>query len=316
MGFIYLIVSPTDRMYIGQTVNIVKRYTDYRRSINYNTSERMVINSIKKYGLDNHLFQVIEEVDNSLLMEREIFWIKELQTYWKDGKGMNMTRGGEAGSGSWIHDIERRNKQSKRFSGNGNPFYGKTHNQEWRVKKSKEVSSYNKTNGIKIPTWGAKKGLQKIRKAVICYNSKGDFVKEFDCGSSASKELLLSHTSISMVCNLKRTHVGGFVFRYKTENYPLKIDVGDLKEQAVKKEVILIRRFKKNKTFSSPESASKETGVPVTTIRRAARYNNMKPIRNGLIFVYKEDYGKPPKASSTKSGAAFKTKPPFVLKGN
>lgn len=194
------------------------------------------------------------------------------------------------GGRKWMYDVERRKRQSEKFSGKGNPFFGRHHTAEFKKIKSEEVSKYNKKNGIKIPKWGAEKGLSKIRKSVLCYDSNGNFVKEFSCATEAQNEMNICHTSISMVCNKKRSHVGGFIFRYKTENYPLIIEVGELKKQTVKKEVILIRRFKRNKTFRSPEKASKETGVPVTTIRRAACYNKMKPIRNGMIFIYKEDF--------------------------
>lgn len=288
MGVVYKITSPTGRLYIGQAKNYEKRLGEYRRCEKY-TYNSIVINSIKKHGFGLHLFEIVEEVENEKLSEREIFLIKELNTFWRDNpKGMNMTRGGECGSGEWKHDKERVEKHCKRITGEGNPFYGKKHSKEFKVRKSKEVSGYNKKVGHKVPEWGAEKGRNVVRKPVLCYNSNGDFVKEFTCGSSAAIEMRLWHTSISMVCNKKRTHVGGYVFRYKTENYPLKIDVGELKEQAVKTPVILIRRHQRNKTFPSAEEAAKFTGVPKTTIRRAARYNNGRPIRNGMIFIYKK----------------------------
>lgn len=293
MGFIYKITSPTGRLYVGKTKHLGRRINTYKYKIIKNTGwvNSMIMNSLQKHGWDSHKFEIIEEIPNDLLNEREVFWIKELKTYcFENPRNMNMSRGGEEGGRTWMYDVERRKRQGERFSGEGNPFYGKTHSAEFKAKKSKEVSQYNKKIGWKVPEWGAEKGRNVVRKPIVCYDRKGVFVKEFNCAATAEKELKLDHASISEVCSKKRTHTGGFVFRYKTDNYPLKIDVGILKEQAVRKPVILIRRHKKNKTFKSPQAAAKETGVPLTTIRRAAAYNKMKPIRNGMVFVYKEDY--------------------------
>ena len=41
-----------------------------------------------------------------------------------------MTLGGDGQRSTWMHDTERRKKQSRLFSGQGNPFYGKTHSEE------------------------------------------------------------------------------------------------------------------------------------------------------------------------------------------
>lgn len=292
MGFIYKITSPTGRLYVGQTKHIQRRIGAYKHKLvnNYGWKNAMIMNSLKKYGWSSHKFEIIEECENEQLNEREIFWIKELDTYcFENPKNMNMSRGGESGAKPWMFDTKRREEQSKRFSGTGNPFYGKTQSKEWSERKSKEVSEYNLRVGRKVPEWGSEKGLNLIRKPVLCYNSNGDFITEYSCASKAAKELKLGHTSISQVCLLKRTHVGWFVFRYKTENYPLKIDVGELKKQAVKKDVLMFLG-KKIIEFESAKEASAATGVPITSIRRACAYNNLHPLRNGMKFIYKELY--------------------------
>lgn len=291
MGFIYKITSPTGRLYVGQTKHIARRINLYKYKIvkNVGWKNAMIMNSLQKYGWAAHKFEIIEECGDEQLSEREKFWIKELNTYCFDNpRNMNMSRGGEDGAKPWMHDLERRKQQSERFTGEGNPFYGKTHTPEQREKKSKQVSEYNKKIGWQVPEWGVEKGRDIVRKPIVCYDRNGEFVKEFNCARTASKEMELEHTSISMCCNLKRTHVGGYVFRYKTENYPMKIDVGVLKEQAVRKPVLWLDKNGEVKfEFESPEEASNFTLVPKTTIRRACAYNNGRPIRNGMIFKYK-----------------------------
>lgn len=54
--------------------------------------------SIRKYGTNNFTYKVLEELDRTatqqLLDEREIYFIKEYDTYIKNGKGYNLTLGG------------------------------------------------------------------------------------------------------------------------------------------------------------------------------------------------------------------------------
>jgi hypothetical protein len=78
----------------------------------------IIHDSIKGYGWEAHKLEVIEEIADELLNDREVFWIKELNTFYLDNeKGMNMTRGGDGNGVSWMHDIERRKKQSESRKG-------------------------------------------------------------------------------------------------------------------------------------------------------------------------------------------------------
>jgi len=57
LGFIYKITSPSNKIYIGQTIHLKKRINKYK---NLNCSRQTKIyNSIIKYGFDNHDFEVI-----------------------------------------------------------------------------------------------------------------------------------------------------------------------------------------------------------------------------------------------------------------
>ena len=69
---IYKITSPTKRIYIGQSLDIKKRISKYK----YNDCKRQprLYNSLKKYGFENHTFEVIEECSVDLLNERERYY--------------------------------------------------------------------------------------------------------------------------------------------------------------------------------------------------------------------------------------------------
>lgn len=288
MGVIYKITSPSGRLYVGKTHDLRKRVNAYKCDVRKNRKDLKLHNSLRKYGWDAHILEVIEEVEDALLDEREIYWIAELDTYcYKNPKGLNMTLGGDGQRSTWMHDLERRKKQSKVFSGEGNPFYGKTHTEETRKKLAKVMSERNKRQGIKIPEWGAEKGREAVRKKILCYDLQGCFLKEYKSLAEASEELKIHHSTISDSIKGRRSQAKGYIFRYKTDNYPLKIEVGVIKHKTVKRPVIGVYAGEVM-VFASSAEASSYYGIPKTTINRAAQYNSGKPIRSGHEFYYQK----------------------------
>jgi group I intron endonuclease len=69
---IYKITSPSGKVYIGQSINIKKRISNYKSTSCKKQSK--LYHSIKKHGWENHKFEVIEECVVHLLNERERYW--------------------------------------------------------------------------------------------------------------------------------------------------------------------------------------------------------------------------------------------------
>jgi group I intron endonuclease len=69
---IYKIISPTGRIYVGQSVNINKRFSDYKYKDVIN--QVRLCASFNKYGVDAHIFEIIEECEFELLNIRERYW--------------------------------------------------------------------------------------------------------------------------------------------------------------------------------------------------------------------------------------------------
>ena len=69
---IYKIVSPSGKIYIGQSVDFDTRISKYR-SMNCKGQPRLYA-SFLKYGFDQHVFSIVESVSESELNNREAFW--------------------------------------------------------------------------------------------------------------------------------------------------------------------------------------------------------------------------------------------------
>lgn len=99
MGIYKITNLISGKCYIGKSVNIEKRWKNHKiaafnpNSTSYNYP---LYRAIRKYGLDNFLFEVIEECELELLLKRESHWIKFFQSY---EFGYNQVRGGEDGGG-------------------------------------------------------------------------------------------------------------------------------------------------------------------------------------------------------------------------
>lgn len=79
------------KCYIGQSTNIEKRWEEHKRAaLSYNCNT-YIHRAIRKYGIDNFNFEIIEYCKKSELNQKEIDWIKKLDTF---NNGYNCTTGG------------------------------------------------------------------------------------------------------------------------------------------------------------------------------------------------------------------------------
>jgi group I intron endonuclease len=69
---IYKIINPNNKVYIGQSTNIERRFKQYK-SLDCKRQPK-IYNSFLKYNVDNHQFEIIEECTIEQLNEREVYW--------------------------------------------------------------------------------------------------------------------------------------------------------------------------------------------------------------------------------------------------
>lgn len=105
MGYIYCITNKINgKQYVGKTENTIderwrEHCNDYQRE---HCEKRPLYDAMLKYGIDNFEIKELEYLKEGgkLLSDREIYWIKKLDTY---HKGYNATKGGD---GSILYDYD------------------------------------------------------------------------------------------------------------------------------------------------------------------------------------------------------------------
>ena len=71
---IYKITNPNNKIYIGQSVDLIVRINNYKKMTTSISEQRAIYNSLLKYGVENHTFEIIEECEIELLNEKERYW--------------------------------------------------------------------------------------------------------------------------------------------------------------------------------------------------------------------------------------------------
>ncbi len=121
-GYIYIIENTAnDKCYVGQTADPTRREKQHFRQSS--RGQTALKNAMSKYGKDCFSFTLLEKCnDPAALNEREIYWIKKLNS--RSPHGYNMCEGG-FGRGR-ILTKEHRQKLSVSKKGSLNPNFGKS----------------------------------------------------------------------------------------------------------------------------------------------------------------------------------------------
>jgi group I intron endonuclease len=113
-GYIYKIVFPNGKHYIGLTTTSLEQRQKQHRTRAKSGDTKCLYNALRKYGMED-TFELIE-IDTAdtieELCEKEKKCIIEYNSYYMNRNGYNMTHGGEGTTG-YVHTEEQREEQSK-----------------------------------------------------------------------------------------------------------------------------------------------------------------------------------------------------------
>lgn len=249
---IYKITNPKGKIYIGQSKDISLRFKDYFK-LNHCKSQPKLYYSLKKYGPENHIFEIIEECSIEQLDEREIYWIKYYKSF-KDG--LNLTEGGEGCKG-FKRSKEMNVKHSLKMIGKTKTslqkekislsLTGKIRSKDFgkkiSLKMKKNIPKKDKIYknpehylaGKERPEWvkekikegmarnkkpKSKETIEKMKNSrktipILQYDLNDNFIKEWKSQTEAAKFYELNSTGIMCCCKGKQKTAGGFKWKYK-----------------------------------------------------------------------------------------------------
>lgn len=232
------------KQYVGSSIDLKRRLYSY-----YSPSKlidnRHISNSILKYGHNNFAVLILELVEQSDhiktdLLNKEQYYIDLL----KPVLNLNPTAGSSLGykhsketkallaslrTGKSLSE-ETKQLLSELFSGELNPFWGKTHNLDTltRMKLSKigelnpmygrEKSPefieqmYKDKHGSNNPMWGkthSEETLNKMRKGVYVYDALTmELIKEYESSLSVKKDLKMGYDTLKKYLNSNKPFKG------------------------------------------------------------------------------------------------------------
>lgn len=163
---VYKITSPSGKVYVGKSMAFKTRMENYN-CINC-THQIKVHRSLKKHGVKNHKFDIIEEFkSNSLYASgKEIFWIRTYMSNFSkypEQNGLNLTDGGEGSPGAvWSAEARKRSSESRKGKPNLRSR-GRKMTQEFKDKVSKAKKGV--PNPKKLGSKHSKETLLKMSKA-------------------------------------------------------------------------------------------------------------------------------------------------------
>ena len=196
---IYKITSPSGKIYIGQSINILSRWKKYFR-LDCNEQPK-ILRSLKKYGPENHKFEIIEECIVGNLDEREIFWGNYYNVLNKNGLNCRL------GSGKGTLSKETKNKMGK-------AKLGQKRTQETKNKMSKSHLGKQYKLGF-IVTQETKNKISEKPTQILCVETGQIFRNT----KHTSKEMNISHVLIWRVCKGIKSKAKGYTFKFVNDGY-------------------------------------------------------------------------------------------------
>lgn len=287
MGCIYKITNlVNNKVYIGQTSRSIEtRWSEHlRHGFNKNNSEynRHLYKSMRKYGKDSFVIELIENCENDLMNEREKFWIKFYNSSNSDF-GYNLTFGGE---GTILIDYEEvyRRYDSGESAG--------------KISKDMNISRSNLTQILKgydkydkKATWERAQQEVSIKKGtpVSQYDLDGNFIATYQSAKAAERSVeKTTHANIRKSCVNKRCLSGGFQWRFADDDPPGAYTGRVTHVNKAVCQLDIDRRL--ISIFKSMNAASDATGIDPSSISKCCSNYRNYSTAGGYIWCYADSY--------------------------
>lgn len=209
---IYLITNKVNgKKYVGQSQDVLNRWKQHLR-VAFNEKAHnhqfALYCALRKYGVTNFTFEIIELCDSSILNEREVYWVEHYHSY---THGYNCTRGGDG-----TIKIDRKLVQKLWDDG----FSPKSIREKLGISQTAIISALKN-----CPTYTAYEAQSRSQqKCIDQYDLDGNYIQTFQSIDDAAKDIQCNRSCISRVLmgTKGKQSVKGFIFRYHGDPPPEK----------------------------------------------------------------------------------------------
>jgi group I intron endonuclease len=204
MTGIYKITNPKGKVYIGQSIDINRRFNEYKKLL-CNQSKKLY-NSLKKYNPESHKFEILEECNVVELNSKEEYYILKYNSH-IDGLNIKL-----ASKPSWTGKKRPEHSDYLKQYGSGLSYLRTEQHKNNMSNIMKSVWSERREDiiqKIKINKIGKKTKSIKCNETGIIYSS----IKECSEQMSISKGILCSFVK----GKYKYSNIKGFTFSYSED---------------------------------------------------------------------------------------------------
>jgi len=217
---VYRIVNPKNRVYIGQSTNIRKRWNCYKRL--KCEGQKLLFKSLKKYGVENHLFQIVTISSLSCLDDAEEMWgIAHDSLNPEKGLNSSLRKTRQIFSEETRKKISDKRKLQILPQHTLDALKEASRRQVYTPERNKKISIGNKgkkswCKGLKLSDSQMDARFKNQYKSVNQYSKDGTFIKNWKSIVEASRALgIKNRGNISAACNgiISKT-ARGYIWKY------------------------------------------------------------------------------------------------------
>lgn len=208
---IYKITSPTGKVYIGQSVNIEKRFYSYTKLHNCK-SQVALYRCFLKHGVENHIFEILEECLEIELNNKERYYQDAFDAIGKNGLNCKLTKSTDK-SGKMSEEAKLNLSVSRKNlseSARKNISIGQKNKCKSVNIRQGITLSKNENNNKRLFLANEKR---KIKIGVFDFNTD-EKISEFNSIRECAKIMNIDRKSISMSCKNINPFAYGFKFKY------------------------------------------------------------------------------------------------------
>lgn len=215
---IYKWVNPNNKVYIGQSIDILKR-KKIHEGLYEDKNISKLKRSFKKYGVENHKFEIIEECLIGDLDKREIYW-KHYYINLIGWKNVLFCKLHDNGGGPLSKEIKEKISRGKiNHKCYKDPKRGKKISDKLKGRKITWEKGGLKNKGKSKPKGFGEKVSKRKSIPILQFDKQGNFIKEWKSLTEAANYYKIHPNNIGGALQNKAKTSHGYIWKYKNKIY-------------------------------------------------------------------------------------------------